>query len=275
MRNSGLEPRGTAFFVGVPIEGIDGKVATYAVTARHVIDGIKERATDGQSYFRFNQRGGSAAHVSLPITEWRFLDDPSVDVAVAPVKMDFARFDHRVLPHALFLTVERIEKHAIGPGDELFFPGLFVHHQGKETSIPILRVGNIAAMPGERISTKRHGDIRAYLVEARSIGGLSGSPVFIHIGPGRVLKGNYTLGGLTFFLLGLVHGHYDIVDVLDAADDPPLQDATTGLSINTGIAIAIPADDIDRLLSHPDFVEQRNQAREHFLGRSEQGKPDS
>lgn len=32
--------------------------------------------------------------------------------------------------------------------------------------------------PDERILTDNYGDMEAYLVEARSIGGLSGSPVF-------------------------------------------------------------------------------------------------
>jgi hypothetical protein len=273
-RNSGLQAVGTTFFVGYPIEGIKDRIATYAITARHVIESIRKRGIDGQSYFRFNKREGGIGEAQLPVNEWRFSEDARVDVAIAPVAMDFARFDHRVLPYEMFLSDARILENGIGPGDELFFPGLFARHQGKESSIPIMRVGNIAAMPGERISTREYGDIRAYLVEARSIGGLSGSPVFIHLGPTRMRGGNYVMfGGPHYYLLGLVHGHYDLNDVLDETDNLPFPDGTPGLSVNMGIALVIPADDIDALLHHPDFVEQRRQAREHLLKEQQKNLP--
>ena len=53
-------------------------------------------------------------------------------------------------------------------------------------NLPIVRLGAIAAMPGEYIKTD-WGCLRAYLIEARSIGGLSGSPVFIRVGTTRTL----------------------------------------------------------------------------------------
>ena len=45
--------------------------------------------------------------------------------------------------------------------------------------MPILRMGNLAAYPQERVQVEGV-EMDAYLIEARSIGGLSGSPVFYH-----------------------------------------------------------------------------------------------
>jgi hypothetical protein len=71
----------------------------------------------------------------------------------------------------------------IGIGDAVFITGLFSHHPGKARNLRVIRVGNIAAMPDEPVKTQR-GEMEAYLIEARSLGGLSGSPVFVRpVGP--------------------------------------------------------------------------------------------
>jgi hypothetical protein len=69
-----------------------------------------------------------------------------------------------------------MEAEQIGIGNEVAFAGLFVNHHGKKRNEPIVRFGNICGIPSEPVSTKA-GDIEAYLVESRSVGGLSGSPV--------------------------------------------------------------------------------------------------
>src|SRR5262249_32247530 len=74
---------------------------------------------------------------------------------------------------------------AVEVGDNIFSPGLFVQSAGKKKNLPILRVGNIARMPGDEmivLETRSRGDVslRAYLVETHSWGGFSGAPVFWH-----------------------------------------------------------------------------------------------
>jgi hypothetical protein len=54
---------------------------------------------------------------------------------------------------------------------------LRAHHTGDLKNVPIVRVGNLASYPSEQIQTRAFGRMEAYLIEARSIGGLSGSPV--------------------------------------------------------------------------------------------------
>ena len=84
--------------------------------------------------------------------------------------------------HEWLLTDEIIKTRNIGPGDNVYAVGLFSLAIGRERNIPIVRTGHIAIMSKEKIPGIRIGDWRGeaevYVVEARSIGGLSGSPVF-------------------------------------------------------------------------------------------------
>jgi hypothetical protein len=50
-------------------------------------------------------------------------------------------------------------------------------HEGRQKNSPTARFGNIAQMPNEPVIIKRF-EQECFLVEARSIGGYSGSPVF-------------------------------------------------------------------------------------------------
>src|SRR5687767_4679558 len=83
---------------------------------------------------------------------------------------------------------------------------------------------------------------RLYLVETRSIGGLSGSPVFIRPSlrlidtdperqqPERTWRP--LAGSLNFYLLGIMRGHWDL---------PPLPtSATRAESVNMGIGMVTP-----------------------------------
>ena len=110
----------------------------------------------------------------------------------------------------------RLERLHIGIGDETIISGLFTAVPGTTRNIPIVRHGNIAMMPGEQIQTDL-GFADVFLVEARSIGGLSGSPVFVRHTLGVKVKregdGSDDLlfaNGPGITLLGLMHGHWDI-----------------------------------------------------------------
>src|SRR5689334_8050250 len=123
---------------------------------------------------------------------------------------DISLTTHRTIPPSQFITAELWNALEIGPCDEVIFPGLFSHHAGNDRNIPIVRRGTIAAIPGEKVTTERMGKINAFLMEARSIGGLSGSPVFVHLGENRVLKNDprAIANPQRDYLIGLVHGHF-------------------------------------------------------------------
>lgn len=272
-RKSGMAVNGTAFFVGYEIEGTDS-FATYAVTAKHVIDEIKTHSIDHLSYFRLNNREHGAVFAPIDLNQWIVNDDDRIDVAVAPVSIDFQVLDHLLVPVKTFVSDEIIATHEIGVGEELFFPGLFTHHKGEKANIPIVRMGNIAAMPEERINT-RIGNLRAYLAEARSIGGLSGSPAFVSTTGMRKQQGQNVIimGGAQYFLIGLVHGHYGVRDVLDSCDDI-LSDTAQSRSVNMGIAIIVPADDVLSTLNHQSLIAQREAIKSEIEAKNRASLPE-
>ena len=144
----------------------------------------------------------------------------------------------------------------IGCGDEVFLTGLFNSHYGKQNNLPIIRIGNIASMPEEPIQTKNMGAIDAYLIEARSIGGLSGSPVFVQVGGVR----GYTMyAGSKFYWLGLMHGHFDLSELeLDEVSSDTLME----VKVNMGIAIVVPVSKILEVLNQDELVKGRKQQDE-------------
>ncbi|BBO34803.1 hypothetical protein [Lacipirellula parvula] len=244
---AGQEDRGTAFFVSQTFPGGQpGEGVLFAVTAKHVIDKAKSKGTDGKVYFRLNRKDGNAEYVAIPVTDWVKHPKTSADVAIATIDLDFLVYDHLSIPQKMFVSDPQETAHGIGPGSDLFFPGLFVRHKGTKSNIPIIRTGTIAAMPIEPIETDQ-GTVRAYLAEARSIGGLSGSPVFTHLGL------NYTT---PIHFLGLVKSHYDIEDCLDVSKQ-----------INMGIALVVPDDDILELLNSDVFDPARKAAQDESAER--------
>ena len=256
---------GTAFFVGVQEDEKSEDAFIYLVTAKHVIVAIDQNSIDGKVLIRMNDKQGGFQIVEADVFRW--FDNPdnsSVDIMIlgwAPPDI----YDYRILSvlpqsKSIIATNEVIKKHSIGLGDKLFITGLFVGHYGKSRNIPILRSGNIASMPEERVETKKFGGIEAYLIEARSIGGLSGSPVFVYLDnmrTGTILLGggdsSRGFGGRTFFLLGVMHGHWDRGE---SEFDDVTEDVDGG-KINMGIGIVIPATKIVEIINQPKLLEKR------------------
>jgi hypothetical protein len=214
-----------------------------------------ERSADGKVYLRINLRAGGSRFVESDLNQWFLHPDGSVDVA-ALNWVPGSEFDIFLFPSEAALrgplnhggTLHHNYK--IGVGDEVFLTGLFINHVGNDRNIPIIRIGNIAAMPGEPIKTGM-GQMEAYLIEARSIGGLSGSPVFVNLGYMRAVPDRRGLGSTIesfdqpkYYLLGLVHGHYDVeAPERDSVFDAGLSDER----INMGIAIVVPIDKVFNL----------------------------
>ena len=228
---------GTAFFVTRPLETLKDRSFGYLVTARHVIEKIKDARADSV-LLRLNLKGHGAKAVGVSISEWAYHPtDPTADIAIMRFNIQ-QDLEHKSIPIGMFATKDVIKQYGIDVGDELFFPGLFHPHKGEQRNIPIVRIGNIAAMPAEKVSTKI-GNIEAYLVEARSIGGLSGSPVFVNLGGMR----HSNLGPARFFLLGLMHGHFG---------SEVSQNSLTE-TINMGIGIVVPIEVVMETINHPKF----------------------
>jgi hypothetical protein len=251
--DGGYEYRGTAFFAGVET---DRQPLGWPclVTARHNVRRALERY--GNVCVRVNTEDGAALDIEIE-TPWVEPDDPGVDVAAVP----FARVTEApmIIPPRWFVTEDIIAQRGIGPGEEAVVLGMFQSHVGKRRNLPIVRNGHIASMPLEAFVDQDTGDeFEAYLLEVRSIGGLSGSPVFVVLNPPtRLLVSDAKeVSGQYFYLLGVVRGHWDrdaaAIDYAESERD----------RLNTGIAMVTPITELLPLFEDEVFVRYRRQQDE-------------
>jgi hypothetical protein len=249
---------GTAFYVTQISK--DSKLSfRYLVTAKHVIDKIRDRCAE--VCIRVNQKNGDAKWVETRLEDWFFHPtDNEVDVAIYRDNTLSPELDHSPLPLSMFLSQSSGMHHEIGIGREVFLAGLFAIHYGERRNIPIIRVGNIAAMPEEKVETK-FGLMDAYLIEARSLSGISGSPVFVNVPRISAYSFGQHLSPYEsplisatstdeFYLLGLMHGHWDIDYEFDT-DTTVVEDAHGKMSVNMGIAIVVPDSKILEVIEQP------------------------
>jgi hypothetical protein len=245
---------GTAFFVGTLAPEGTGAFH-YVVTARHVIDGIRNMGLD-KVFLRVNLQNAEARWLEYSVRDWMYHPtDPSVDVAVARGAPDHSH-DHVSYPVTDIKPLDAFSDGEVSLGDEVFILGLFVRHFGTFRNVPIVRIGTIAATPDERIET-RFGPMRAFLIEARSIGGLSGSPVFANQGTLRARDSRIQIRKDPLVnLIGLMHGHYDEKSVSLAASSGDAEEAR----INMGIGVVVPAAMVLEVLRQPAVLEMEERA---------------
>lgn len=254
-----LKPVGTAFFFCItnpPIRWI------FVVTALHVVANVQKQSADrttfvnsddGKTFLRVNTKDGGFKIVEVAEDKW-FKPDMSeeiVDIAFCHWNElpGASGFDFLSVEAELAATKDVMEAEQIGMGNEVAFAGLFVNHHGKKRNEPIVRFGNICGIPAEPVSTKA-GDIEAYLVESRSVGGLSGSPVFVDVGVFRIVDNvrQYRQGGKVLYLLGVVNAHFEAF-VRNATVDVSPSDE----HVNKGIAVVTPIDKVLNVIQQSKF----------------------
>lgn len=264
----------TGFFVAIACRRVAGHFV-YFVTAKHVAEDLKDK----EAYFLVNKKGGGLVKLLPPEdSQWSLHpSDDTADVAALSVEID-PRADIIGIPENEFVSAEDFEKDnqglegKFGIGDETVTIGLFTEAPGTTRIFPIVRHGNVAMLPTEQIQTDL-GYADVYLIEARSIGGMSGSPVWIRpsllmladtsdnetiptgiVGPGK--------------LLGLMHGHWAIKES-DMNNPTIVHDRQRG--VNMGIAIVVPASKILETVNQPGLVELRKEVEEIASKRSVPG----
>ena len=274
-------PRATGFLASYEEEQFR---FDHIITAEHVIVGICDSGEE--LWCRANLTNGDTAEVKIPWDAWRFHPDDkcNTDIAVCPLTFDLtlpdgsaASLDHNVVilngERGMAATSDVIIDKQIGAGEEICIIGLFRSHYGRQRNIPIVRIGNIAALSNEPVLTYYKKFMKGYLVEARSIGGLSGSPVYVHIPPIRVFDGKISRAtGREFYLLGLMHGHFDVADLTHdvVIDDPRRGEGPSG--IHSGIGVVIPVDLILDVINHPELIAMRKESVARLV--QEGAKPD-
>jgi hypothetical protein len=242
---------GTAFIVGVPTD--ENFVLGHIVTAKHVAKAIQP----DEAVIAMNAKDGLPLFLRTGSQQWFFhpTEADCVDVAVLPFGSPrFKEYDITWIPEAMFATDQRIAEYKIGLGDELVIIGLFTRFFGNKKLVPIVRTGNVAMMSGEKLPIEGFGNMEAYLAEGRSIGGLSGSPVFVRNTvqmPMQTAEGTRgSLSGLGACLLfGLMHGHWEVPGSFGTEEQAE--------AVNMGVSIVVPAKKILETLYHPELVAMR------------------
>lgn len=258
---------GTAFWVDKESGELENHWFRYLVTAWHVIVKCKEKSCDGKVWLRVNIKNGDRELIESEQDHWyRHPSDTSVDLAVVPA---FPESDMDVLPVSMnrALTRDVIEEENVGVGDRIAFPGLFAEHAATtKRDIPIVRRGTIAAT-NVKVKGSPFGRIDAHLVESRSIGGMSGSPVFADLSGIRgASMEDVTFNFQRFYLLGVMHGHWDYTGGLPDYDDADSsKEDEPRKRVNTGIAIVIPIRKLVEVLDHPKLIKHREEAEAKFL----------
>ena len=269
LTKNGYKLAGTGFFVSMPVPDDPNRTFIYLITAKHVIVEAKRASIDGKIWLRINTKSGFEYVVTEGSAWQTHSEDYSIDAAVLSWAPDSTHFDYLTIPISMIANEDIISKEAIGIGDEVFLTGLFVNHHGKKRNIPIVRVGNIAAMPEEPVTTRLFGDMEAYLIEARSIGGLSGSPVFVYLPGMRVISNKVEMKGRTFYWLGLMHGHWDLPIL---KEDMVVEDNVSKETVNMGIGIVVPASKILEIINSSFFIKLREVEIDRIRGSLEDAK---
>ena len=191
-RPHGFIADGTCFFVRYTE---DTEAFDYVVTARHLVRphtrGIEELPLDGKVRIRLSRKNKPPRVIDTVRHEWAVHNDASIDIAVRP-------FDTRAIDPDEELEVSHLNitglstilqspitdrfYGSVALGDDIFIPSLFTGHIGERRNIPVIRIGHIAAMPTENIRSGAP-TTPAFLIETKSLGGISGAPVFVHLQP--------------------------------------------------------------------------------------------
>jgi hypothetical protein len=252
-----MEYGGTAFVVGVKSEVKPDSSYIYVVTAKHCVEAAKN---SGDLFLRLNTLEGGVELIKIQ-SEWIYAENEAIDVAVLADTVPLDRFEYIPVPEAMFATDEIIQKNQIGIGDNLIVTGLFTQHYGSQRNLPIIRTGIIASMPDEPLQDPNTGlEYEGYLAEVRLIGGLSGSPVFVVLDPGRLIKGSLPFHHQTF-LLGLIRGHWDYRKTSASIDfgNNELE------AVNMGMAIVTPARELVAILSSEELSKERRRFEREIL----------
>jgi hypothetical protein len=145
-------------------------------------------------------------------------------------------------------------------GDETYTVGRFINHEGKQQNTPCVRFGNIAMMPLEPIRMKYSAvGQECFLIEAHSLGGFSGSPVFVALTPSPFREDEKVreLSSGNGYLLGVACGHsFDWERTKESDRNSPTEDGR-GITLNTGLMCVIPAWRLRDLLHSPALISER------------------
>jgi len=234
----GFIPFGTCFFLEISEEQSS---FVYAITCRHLV---------GQAtHLRLGRKNKPPMLIDVQPNAW-LCPDGSTDLAIVP--FDSARWDADSDLRIAFISVPSAvwstpppTNFFMAPGAELVIPSLFTPHPGELDNIPILRRATIAAMPREPL---RYASpvYPSYLIESRSLGGSSGSPVFVNLRPNDPATPMNWIDAsgsvsLPLLLIGMITASHagDYADEFATTEE---KRSTADSQFNAGISVVMPVE---------------------------------
>jgi hypothetical protein len=258
---------GTGFLVAKEI-GLEHHGFVYVVTAAHCL--FDDVGAPDEIAIRLNTRAGASDEFMVNRDLW--ITHPDSDVAILPYFPDTTTFEFSAYNADSTAPKEFRDERKIGPGDDTFTTGLLVYHPGETRIMPVMRVGSIAAIPGDPVRLRigkypgaMEVDEHVILTEVRSIGGVSGSPVFLHLPfwrdgrKGGVIgwdKDTTAASGGESRLLGVMHGFYPV------GQNDPEGVSRGNKDLNTGIAVVVPFDRVNELIDDHTQIAMREVMRQ-------------
>jgi hypothetical protein len=238
---------GTAFFV-------QRANFCYLITARHVVDCLNGRPF----VIGCNDKDGQLTEIDIDHAVWVFHDDETVDLAATNAGLTDA--DWLPLGTNWFATHGARVQGNFGIGDLAYIVGLYRLFPGSGRILPIVHTGHIAMMPHEKIPmenrvTKKITHVDGYLVEAQTLEGLSGSPVFVrYTDTGMVGVEGRRVAAYTpeVYLLGLWAGAWDA-----PAGQTLVEQIGKQARVPVGMGVTVPSGKIFELLNSDHFRKQR------------------
>jgi hypothetical protein len=238
---------GSGFLVGLSLPGIERRCAVVVVTNQHVAAGhngaVRVNTADSIEVFEIDDRN------------WLYHPDGH-DIAIAPIGgLSVGRHRVKFLNPTDFLTTDMVRDFRIGPGDDCFMVGRFINHEGRQQNAPSARFGNIAQMPGDKIRFPDGSEQESFLVEARSIAGYSGSPVFLEIPFFSNIEGRNPNRRYGPWLLGIDHCHlFSREKVRDQTLRGDPVNKNWYVRSNTGMMGVVPAWRLTEMFTLPAMV---------------------
>ena len=250
---------GTGFLVAYNDEGI---TSCYLVTCRHVAEHL-----DIDFFLRANTTDGSVENLQVESASWQYHHSDNVDIAATDILLNAIEFDHLTLP-----LTKIVDRENVACGQRIHIVGLFRLHFGNNRNVPIVHTGHIAALadPNELVPvrnpiTRQTIFAELYLVEAQTLEGLSGSPVFIQEYKSfRTPDGERVITGFgEVSLLGVYQSAWDARpgDIL-AAD----RNLSGNLRVPVGMGTVVPIERLVELIKENEvFKKYRSALKERAL----------
>ncbi len=257
---------GSGFFIAAPFS-TNSRNHYYIVTNKHVIQ-------HGNLTVRLETTNNDFAYWESEKRDWLLSDTD--DLAIAhwvPGPNIKYRPIQRGGDYTEFLEKDWISPDGFGSGDDVFMIGRFVTHEGEQISIPTVRYGVLSISSTVSIlNDATNQNQESLIVEARSIKGYSGSPVFITRIPVSHDDEKERHDALRHlfgpFLLGINWG-YNVLPIeakiLNKKTKKPTGKELLQLYTNTGMMNIVPAWKLVDLLESKQATDQQQQIEEEDI----------